>query len=79
MATADLKITVPRPEAPNSAYLPRRPETARQVEAILGLPNQSWASVRVEFATDELATATVVLFIDNDQARQLASLLQGPA
>lgn len=57
------------------AFLKRDKRTATEVERVLELPGPNWTDVRVEFATDETATATVTFIISRDQARRLADAL----
>jgi hypothetical protein len=52
----------------------RNPTTAREVERILRLPDDSWTEVHVAFGNDEPATVTVTLLVTGEQLVELAIL-----
>lgn len=56
------------------AYLRKQPETAERLGEILGLPDERWTELHVEFGADEVATATVTLLLRADQLIALAEL-----
>lgn len=58
-----------------ASHLRRNPEIARQIEEILGLPNDRWDACDVNFGHDDLAQVRITLFLTAEQVVDLARLL----
>lgn len=62
------------PMPQQAVVLRRNKETATRCEEILGLPNGRWSDVQIEFGTDNVAMASVRLFLTPWQLVALAEL-----
>lgn len=60
------------------AFMRRGPLIGAQVRAILGLPNDDWCDLEVEFGLDDVARAKVTLLLTPEQLASLASLAGDP-
>jgi hypothetical protein len=61
----------------SAVFLKREPNTAWRVTEILGLPDENWSEIEVQFGLDQPATATVTLLITKEQLRQLVDATTG--
>jgi hypothetical protein len=74
MASGTTNITV-NVEAPRSySYIARQPETAERIQEILGLPDDMWSDLQVEFGLDMVGTAKVTLLLRAEQLIALAEV-----
>lgn len=64
-------------DIPGIAVMHRNRETGEAVKRILGLPNDAWTDVSIQFSTDDIATATVTFLLTTDQVKDLAGVLTG--
>lgn len=55
----------------------RTPAIAARVRAILGLPDDAWNDLTVAFGHDQVASATVTLFLTTEQLIALADIAGG--
>jgi len=58
----------------NIVMLRRNPAHAARCTEILGLPDEAWTDVQIEFGTDNLAIARVGIVLRPDQLVALATL-----
>lgn len=58
-----------------TAFLKRTALSEERVRTILGLPDDGWNDLQVEFGHDGIATARVSLLLSKDQLLALADVL----